>query len=293
MEGIQWQRLDGPHRDAVCALTGRSDVADGARYADSFAGFRLGRNSFFVGMGGFASGLLVAAVLVNKLGLRVSIEGHVDPVYRGRGLGAAILDWALAQAGASPTVVKTRSLTAPKQQLFESRGLRACAAVEDVSMPLDPPVEPTPLPPGIAVTDWDAEDGYHLYAKTFADLPGNLFALYEEPGQSREEWLKETIDSYFVGSCSLVARTTDGAPVGFVTTGESGPIQIGVVPAWRRRGLGRALVTWSMARLNGFSERAQQAEVSIDVDNVAAVELFRSVGFRQDHRTTYFELDAS
>jgi ribosomal protein S18 acetylase RimI-like enzyme len=101
------------------------------------------------------------------------------------------------------------------------------------------------------------------------------------------------MDSDFVESCSLVARTADDTPVGFVTTGGSGPIQTGVVPAWRRQGLGRALVTWSTARLHGFTERAQRAEISVDTDNIAAVQLFRSVGFRQDHRTVYFELDAS
>lgn len=166
----------------VVPLTGRSDIADGATYADSFAGFRLGKNSFHVGIGGFATGLLMVAIMVDKLGRRALIEGHVDPVYRGRGLGAAMLDWALAEAGASPTIVKTRSLTAEKRQLFESRGPRACAAIEHLSMPLDPPIEPRPLPPGVAITDWDAEDGYRLYAKTFADLPGNPFALNEEPG---------------------------------------------------------------------------------------------------------------
>jgi len=79
VEGIERQRLDGTHRDAVVALSGRSDVPDGARYADSWAGFRLGRDSFHVGMGGFATGLLVAAVVVDKFDWRASIEGHVDP----------------------------------------------------------------------------------------------------------------------------------------------------------------------------------------------------------------------
>ena len=293
VEGIEWRRLDGTQRDEVGALSGRSDVPDGARYADNLAGFRLGRSSFFVGMGGFASELLVAAVTVNKLGQPASIEGHVDPVYRGRGLGAALLDWALAEVRTPQVVVQTRSLTADKQRLFESRGLRACAAVEHASMPLSPPVEPTPLPPGIAVTDWADEDGYYMYAMTSSDLPANRFALYEEAGLSLEDWLKETKESYFVESCSLIARRTDGEPVGFVTTGEWGPIQVGVVHASRQRGLGRALVTWSMARLHDVPERGQRAEVSVNVDNIAAIRLFRSVGFNQDHRTSYFEPDPS
>lgn len=286
VEGIQWQRLNGSHRDAIAALARRSDIADGAGGADTTAGLLTGGTRLSVGIGAFATGLLVAAVEVTRAGRRTWIEGHVDPGYRGRGLGAAMLDWALDESGTSPATVKTGSLTGSKQRLFESRGLRACAAVEHLSMPLDPPVEPTPLPPGIALTDWDAEDGYRLYTETFAGL-SNPFALLEEPGLSYEDWLEETIDD-FVESCSLVARTTDGAPVAFIANDEAGPVQIGVIGTWRRQGLGQALVTSSMARLHGFTERAELAEVSVDANNVAAVQLFRSTGFRQEGRTTYF-----
>jgi ribosomal protein S18 acetylase RimI-like enzyme len=295
VEGIQWQRLNGSHRDAIAALARRSDIADGAGGADTTAGLLAGRTPRYVGIGAFATGLLVAAVEINKAGRLALIEGHVDPGYRGRGLGAAMLDWALDEAGTSPASVKTGSLTDSKQRLFESRGLRACAAVEHLSMPLDPPVEPTPLPPGIAVTGWDAQDGYRLYTETFTGVYtetfaglSNPFALSEEPGSSYEDWLEETMED-FVESCSLVARTTDGTPVGFITNDEAGPVQIGVIGTWRRQGLGQALVTWSMARLHDFTERAELAEVSVDANNVAAVQLFRSTGFRQEGRTTYFE----
>jgi mycothiol synthase len=133
------------------------------------------------------------------------------------------------------------------------------------------------------------EDGYRLYAETFADRPGNPFALSEEPDLSREDSLKETVDSGFADSISLVARAADGAAVGFVTAGDYGPFHVGVLPAWRQRGIGRALVTCSTTRLHGLAERA---EVSVDANNIAAVQLFCSVGFLRDHRTAYFEFDA-
>jgi hypothetical protein len=53
-----------------------------------------------------------------------------------------------------------------------------------------------------------------------------------------------------------------------------------------------ALVTWSTARLHGLAERPKRAEVSVDANNLAAVQLFRFVGFLRDYRTAYFELDA-
>jgi GNAT superfamily N-acetyltransferase len=287
VDGVRWRRLGGDDRDAIGALAGRSDAADGAKGAALMAGLLAGRKSLFVGVGGFAGGQLVAAVEVDTHGPERWIEGHVDPGYRGRGLGAAMLDWALAETGSAPTVVQTRSLTTAKQHLFESRGLRARAAVQHLSMPLDPPVEPTPLPPGVALTEWDARDGYGLYAETFAGV-SNRFAGLETPGLSYQDWLEESMYD-LVESCSLVARTTDRTPVGFAANDDAGPIGFGVVAAWRRQGLGRALVTWSMARLHSFTDRAELAETSVDADNVGAVQLLRSVGFGNDDRTTYFE----
>ncbi|SRR6266540_457262 len=290
VEGVRWRDLDAGHRDAVAVLAGQSATADGARRTNHLAGLFLGVRGC-LGTGGFVGEQLVAATAV-RTGYRPTVEGHVHPAYRGRGLGGAMLDWALARAG-SDVVATTRTLTPQAQRLFESRGLRLAAALERLWLPLDQPVETAPPPPGTALWEWNAGDGFGVYAEAFADLPSNPFADSEEPGRSREDWLEWTDDMEFVAACSLLARDADGRPVGFLTCDEGGPLQVGTVPAWRRRGLGRAMVTAAIARLRALPERVDVAEVEVSADNVAAVRLFQESGFQPDSRVGYFDVSRS
>lgn len=83
---------------------------------------------------------------------------------------------------------------------------------------------------------------------------------------------------------------TDCATIqGLVQAGQWGAIQnVGVVPAFRGYGLGRALI---FQALKGF-QLAQVPRVFLEVtaSNVAAVQLYRSVGFCLS-RTTYKAVD--
>jgi mycothiol synthase len=290
VEGVRWRDLDAGHRDAVMASARQSATADGARRTDHIAGLFLGMRGC-LGIGGFVGDQLVAAT-VARTGYRPTVEGHVHPAYRGRGLGGAMLDWALARAG-SNAVVTTRTLTPQAQRLFESRGLHLAAALERLWLPLDQPVETAPPPPGTALCEWDTGDGFGVYAEAFADLPSNPFADSEQPGRSREDWLEWTEDMEFLAACSLLARDADGRPVGFVTCDEGGPLQVGTVPAWWRRGLGRAMVTAAIARLRALPGRIGEAEVEVSADNAAAVRLFRDRGFQPDSRVGYFVVGRS
>lgn len=290
VEGVQWRDLDDSNRDAVVASARQSAAADGARRTDHLASLFLGMRGC-LGIGGFVGEQPVAATVV-RTGYRPTVEGYVHPAYRGRGLGGAMLDWALARAG-SNVVVQTRTLTPQAQRLLESRGLHLAAALERLWLPLDQPVETAPPPPGTALREWDTGDGFGVYAEAFADLPNNPFADSEEPGRSREDWLQWTEDTDFVAACSLLARDADGRPVGFVTCDEFGPLQIGTVPAWRRRGLGRAMVTAAIARVRALPERAEIVEVDVSADNVAAVLFFQNSGFQRDFRAGYFDISRS
>jgi ribosomal protein S18 acetylase RimI-like enzyme len=88
-------------------------------------------------------------------------------------------------------------------------------------------------------------------------------------------------------TCQIAADQWEdsGTIQGLVQTGEWGAIQnVGVAPEHRGRGLGRALVLQSLA---GF-QTAGVLRVYLEVTacNLAAVQLYRSVGFRLA-RTTY------
>jgi [ribosomal protein S18]-alanine N-acetyltransferase len=89
------------------------------------------------------------------------------------------------------------------------------------------------------------------------------------------------------GSVSLVARagqpmTTVGFIVGQVAADEAEILSIGIVKAWQRRGTGRTLV-------QAFGRAARNAEargmhLEVGVGNVAAVSLYRSLGFKESAR---------
>ena len=80
-----------------------------------------------------------------------------------------------------------------------------------------------------------------------------------------------------------------GTIQGLIQTGQWGAVQnVGIAPEHRGRGLGRALVLKSLA---GF-QAAGVSRVYLDVTarNTAAVQLYRSIGFRLA-RTTYKAVD--
>jgi ribosomal protein S18 acetylase RimI-like enzyme len=97
-------------------------------------------------------------------------------------------------------------------------------------------------------------------------------------------------------SCQLAPDQGDGGQwedcgtiQGLIQTGQWGAIQnVGIAPEHRGRGLGRALVLKSLA---GF-QAAGVSRVYLDVTarNTAAVQLYRSIGFRLA-RTTYKAVD--
>lgn len=78
-----------------------------------------------------------------------------------------------------------------------------------------------------------------------------------------------------------------GQPIGFVriarspddeTDGERGEISlVGVLPAWRRRGLGRELLRWGIGALR--DRGAGWIDLSVEAENDGATALYRAHGF--------------
>jgi ribosomal protein S18 acetylase RimI-like enzyme len=285
VDGVRWRSLAVDDYDAVVELVEQCLSADGATQTTN-------GDEFYLGMfgerrvGGFAGDQLVAAASL-PTGHEPTVEGHVHPSYRGRGLGGAVLDWALARAPAN-AVVKATALTAEKQRLFESRGLHLTAALDHLWRPLGEPVEIVPPPSGISIVEWNDGDGFDVYAEAFAELPSNPFADAELPDRSFEDWIKWTIYAEFDASVSLLARDEEGDPVGFVACWEGGPLQAGTMPTGRRRGIGRALLTAAMARVVARPDYDEPAQIEVNADNTAAVQLFRRCGFHLDFREAYF-----
>jgi ribosomal protein S18 acetylase RimI-like enzyme len=60
------------------------------------------------------------------------------------------------------------------------------------------------------------------------------------------------------------------------TTGSIG--LVGVVPAWRGRGLGRGLLRWAVGELR--RRGIERIDLSVEAENEAATQLYRAHGFR-------------
>jgi len=235
----------------------------------------------------------------------------VDPTRRGRGLGAAALDWALAtarSAGAGPMTVETESLTDSAAALFASRGLRQVFA-EDV-MRLDLAAEPPPavlelaVPAGVTLHTWRPElvgRFFGVYRAAFRDRPGF-------PGWSQAQWAEWIFgdeefrpewsvlavaagDEAAPGSAGATSGSAEAAPggddVGFIGCADGWIVQVGVRPDRRGRGLGAALVGEALRRMRDGGLR--EAFLDVNVDNPAA-RLYVRLGFEVLGRRARFSV---
>jgi mycothiol synthase len=176
-------------------------------------------------------GTLVAAAAV-RAGVAPSGIGMIHPRVRGRGAGAHLLDWQLAQAPG--LTVRSESLTPAAQALFASRGL-SCIFGEHI-MRFDG-IPPTIAVPGVRFEEWSAATSarfFTVYDASFRERPGF-------PGYSEQEWIADT-DEETVPARSLLA-VLDGVDAGFITCDPGGWVnQVGVLPAYRGRAVAAVLL---------------------------------------------------
>jgi ribosomal protein S18 acetylase RimI-like enzyme len=283
---LTWGPLDGDgDREAVAALAARCHAVDGGMPAVTIS--RFGADGVVTTGGRTATGALVAAAAVRALSPGAALIGLVDPACRGAGVGGALLDWGLeAAAAVDPAVtVETEALTEAAGRLFASRGLRQVFAEDVMRYDLaaaGPPADP--LPPGLALHEWTpdlAARFFAAYDAAFRERPGF-------PGWPAERWVAWTAgDEEFRPQWSLLAAGPDGdGDAGFVTCAEGWIVQVGVVPAWRGRGVGGALVAEALRRMRAAG--ADQALLDVGVDNQAA-RLYARLGFTRIGRRAKFQ----
>jgi ribosomal protein S18 acetylase RimI-like enzyme len=93
-------------------------------------------------------------------------------------------------------------------------------------------------------------------------------------------------------SLSLVAEATGGDTVGFVVNHDwgHGPGYVAILavhPAWRRRGVGTALLTAAFAAFASVGVR--KVELGVASDNLPALELYRRLGMAARQRSRVYE----
>jgi mycothiol synthase len=141
------------------------------------------------------------------------------------------------------------------------------------------------FPADVALRTYDHPADLYAYAalaaESFADHPTPIPFTTELISRSH------SLPDFDPGGILLVAPVSDPArPVAWTKVrrfatdaGEpQGSVDfVGVVPTWRRRGLGRELLHWGIARLR--ANGARTIELNVTATNEKALDLYRSTGF--------------
>ena len=282
--------------DEVLAVLQAADVAvygdtdwTELELRDEWEKLDLDRDAWLVELDGRVAGV---AHLADRVGGRFISDGYVHPELRGRGVGNTVL--ALVEERArelEPSwpdgeriVLESAHLVGDDTAatLHEARGFRFVRRffrmVADVTQP---PAEPV-WPDGTEVRPFDPErDARELHAafeEAFAREWGHVprdFDSWWEPLVGRPRFDPGLITVVWAGDAAVAFA------IGFAKTmGDWGWIRnVGVRDAWRRRGLGLALLHESFRRFRATGETT--VALGVDSENpTGATRLYERAGMR-------------
>jgi mycothiol synthase len=242
--------------------------------------------------------------------LRVNCLGGVHPAARGRGIGRALLDWQLARARQLATArredlgehvpanlrIELPHSAASAAALFTHAGLSVQQTSLLMRAPLDDEVTRVPPPDGLTIAPFSPElDEQMMTAHNTAFLGVRGF----------QPWSADTWRTWATGHRSFRPDWTylalaRGEVTGYVLCqafpdewpslgwSQGYIAKLGILPAWRGRGLGRSLLSWVMAAF--AADGMQYAGLDVDSGNTPAERLYASMGFEEWHRMVLWEL---
>ena len=151
-------------------------------------------------------------------------------------------------------------------------GSTALRMVQDLSRP----APEARWPDGVALVPFASADAPAIHAlmlQAYAQGGGSVPASFEE------WWLSTSRDGEFDPALCFVARAADGTIAGFALCWTSSFVKDLVVhPAWRRRGVGEALLRCAQAALRARGHT--QLALKVTTDNPSgARRLYERVGF--------------
>ncbi len=238
---------------------------------------------------------------------RCFINGEVDPAFRRRGVGTALLEWGIERASAQ---LRTSTNQLPKyvrvdsydfirdaHALYAKVGFVPVRYMEELLRPLvDLPLV-TEID-GITIVPWpDGRDEEIRVEKNtaFADHWGTTPTTAERwdqmvrgfAGRPDLSFIALDADDVVVGHCLNTRYEADDELIGR----RDGWIQsLGTLAEWRGRGIGSAMITRS---LDAFAAaNLTHASIGVDSENpTGAAQLYRSLGFVQNQRSITHQIE--
>lgn len=235
------------------------------------------------------------------------IFGCVHPDHWGKGIGGHIVTWgedhaSLALEKCDPELrVAPRSGTEAHNEkgvaLFEELGWKHIRSWYRMVIALNSAPEVPALPEGIIVRQYDPEteieEVYRTFVDTWRDHFGFVeqpfekgFAEYrhnmiEEPGYDPRYWFVAMDGNEMAGICLCRPEDPEDAEAGWVS-------ELGVRRAWRKRGLGYALLKHAFAAF--YANGKKRAGLGVDADSLTgALRLYERAGMRVSRQFNQYE----
>ena len=284
--------------DGLQRRTSLEEVA--AIYAHPSASFDPARDVTLVELDGQVVAVAQREVVDTTDGHReYRLDGIVDPGWRGRGIGRALLtenervarDLAASEGAASPVLGSWSWETQPRDRaLLGSFGYQPARWFFDMVRPsLDEIVE-VALPEGLEIRPIDASLARAVWAadiEAFADHWGG----FDHSEANLERWLSAPTTDLSLWVVAFDGDEIAGGIINSIDDDQNAALgvrrgwlnSVFTRRAWRRRGLATALVARSLARLR---ERGMtSAALGVDADNPSgALGLYERLGFAVDQR---------
>lgn len=234
--------------------------------------------------------------------------GGVHPDHVDRGLGTALLGWALERAAArvprAPEearvvfVVHVGAGHEPSENLVRAAGFEFARYFVDMEIEFSGPPPPPVIPEGVSIRTVDLSADVAELADAIGDSFRDHYGFVETPQQRQIDqlnhwagasshdpalWWVAEAGGKIVGFNLCDASSEGNEEIGLVAT-------LGVLRGFRRRGLGRALL---LTAFNAFHQRGKKgASLGVDADSLTgATRLYEGAGMHAAAKYSTWEIE--
>jgi mycothiol synthase len=218
------------------------------------------------------------------------IDVGVEPSVRRRGIGTALLRAAEGAATAEPTLLMALQSDPPGAAFAQANGYEKAWEVWLMGVDLPAEIPEPQWPEGVSVRTYGGEEAEAREIKELLDL-AYAEEFHHQPA-TFENWSRFMFEDPMFDAKVWFLAVADGKIVGAALNWDEGYIKDLVVhPAWRGRGLGKALVyeTFGEFKRRGLPRVTLKTDSNNPTD---AWRLYERAGMRKERTYEIFQKDA-